>query len=64
MRSALFWDVTRRGVVIVYQQLFTNNYHTTPLNTPAEGRSLCPYKIHKDNYFWLNESRQKKILSN
>jgi hypothetical protein len=34
LKSAVFWGVTRRRVVIVYRRL--HNYHTTPLNTPED----------------------------
>jgi hypothetical protein len=42
MRPALFWDIKRRRVVIVYRRFGTTsvkNYHTTPRNIPEERRS-------------------------
>jgi hypothetical protein len=51
LRSALFWAIMRRRVVIVYRRFGTTyrshftgqeseyNYHTTPRNIPEERRS-------------------------
>jgi hypothetical protein len=51
MKSAIFWVITRRRVVIVYRLLTredgtdkcpetsVNNYHMTPRNIPKERRS-------------------------
>jgi hypothetical protein len=42
LRSAFFWDITRRRVVIVFRRCPETSvikYHTTPRNTPEERRS-------------------------
>jgi hypothetical protein len=39
VKSAVFWGITRRRVVIVYRrcpETSVNNYHTTPRNTPED----------------------------
>jgi hypothetical protein len=55
MRSALFWDITRCLVVIVYRRFGTtsvNNYHTTHRNIPEERRSNVVLCSDFGRLFW------------
>jgi hypothetical protein len=45
MRSALFWDITRRRVVIVYRR-FGKQLHTMPRNIPEERRSQSIFYLY------------------
>jgi hypothetical protein len=73
IRSALFWNITRRHVVIGSRRFGTtyrshlqgsrvrekNNYHTTPRNIPEERRSLAWVCSNIDNILqnWVTDGR-------